>query len=83
MMKVPFDLQPLLPFDRVSAALLAQTASRFEANLMLERDRVLLNAKSMLGLLSHHSFGDGSFTLVADGVDEQAAVDALMDLIKP
>ena len=43
---------------------------------------MVLNAKSMLGLLSLHSFGDGLFTLVADGEDEQAAVDSLLELIR-
>ncbi len=81
MIKTPYSLQGFLPFDRVGAALLAQTASRFECRLTLERDYMVLNAKSMLGLLSHHSFGDGLFTLVADGEDEQAAVKALLELL--
>lgn len=81
MIKTPYSLQGFLPFDRVGAALLAQTASRFECRLTLERNYMVLNAKSMLGLLSHHSFGDGLFTLVADGEDEQAAVQALLRLL--
>jgi len=82
MMKTEFNLQSLLPFDRVSAALLAQTASHFESLLTLEREGVVLNAKSMLGLLSHHSFGDGFFYLVAEGIDEQEATQALLQLIR-
>ncbi|MEA5015607.1 MAG: HPr family phosphocarrier protein [Candidatus Limiplasma sp.] len=81
MIKTPYSLQAFLPFDRVGAALLAQTASRFECRLTLEREHTVLNAKSMLGLLSHHSFGDGLFTLVADGEDEQAAIKSLLELI--
>lgn len=83
MIKATYPLQSFLPFDRVGAALLAQTASRFECRLTLERDHMVLNAKSMLGLLSHHAFGDGVFTLVADGEDEQAAVTSLLELIHP
>ncbi len=83
MIKTDFQLQPLLPFDRVSAALLAKTASQFESRLTLERDSMVLNAKSMLGLLSMHSFGNGIFTLVADGQDEQQAVEALLSLLVP
>lgn len=82
MMKTEFNVKPLLPFDRVSAALLAHTASRFECLLTLERESMVLNAKSMLGLLSQQSFGDGMFTLIADGVDEQEATQALLDLIR-
>ena len=82
MIKTPYSLHSMLPFDRVSAALLAHTASRFECRLTLEREHTVLNAKSMLGLLSQHSFGDGLFTLVADGVDEQEAVESLLKLIR-
>jgi phosphotransferase system HPr (HPr) family protein len=83
MTRTPYSLQSFLPFDRVSAALLAQTASRFECRVTLEREHVVLNAKSMLGLLSQHSFGDGLFTLVAEGEDEQAAVAAMLELLHP
>lgn len=82
MLKSEFNLKPLLPFDRVSAALLAQTASHFESLITLERDGVVLNAKSMLGLLSQHAFGDGMFTLIADGEDEKEATQALLELIR-
>lgn len=83
MIKAAFPLQSFLPFDRAGAALLAQTASRFECRLTLEREHMVLNAKSMLGLLSYHAFGDGVFTLVADGADEQAAIQALVALLCP
>ena len=64
----------------MGAALLAQTASA-ECRLTLERDYMVLNAKSMLGLLSHSFLGDCLFTLVADREDEQAAVKALLELL--
>lgn len=82
MIKTEFHLQSLLPFDRVSAALLAKTASLFESRITLEKEGVVLNAKSMLGLLSQLSFGDGVFTLIVDGEDEQKASQALLDLIR-
>ena len=82
MMKSPIDLKPLLPLNRVSAALLAQTASRFESRLTLEREGMVLNLKSMLGLLSQPDLGDGDALLVADGRDEKEATEAIIDICR-
>ena len=82
MMKTPIDLKPLLPLNRVSAALLAQTASRFESRLTLEREGMVLNLKSMLGLLSQPNLGEGDALLVADGRDEKEATEAIIDICR-
>jgi phosphotransferase system HPr (HPr) family protein len=82
MKKIEIDMRPLLPLDRVSAALLAQTASHFEARVTLEREGMLLNLKSMLGLLSQPSFGDGTVMLVVDGEDENEAADAILSICR-
>ena len=82
MTKTEIDLRPLLPLDRISAALLAQTASHFEARVTLEREGMVLNLKSMLGLLSQPSFGDGKATLVVDGEDEQEATQAILSICR-
>ena len=78
MMKTEMNLTPLLPMDRMNAALLAQTASHFESCLTLEKGGIVLNLKSMLGLLSRPSFGDGRVILVADGQDEEEAIKAIL-----
>ena len=82
MIKTTINLKPMLPMDRVSAALLAQTSSHFESRLTLEKESIVLNLKSMLGLLSQPSFGDGMATLVADGEDEKEATKAILDIIQ-
>lgn len=82
MIKTEIDLNPILPMSRVSASLLAKTASHFECRLTLERDGTVLNLKSMLGLLSQHEFKDGRALLVADGVDESEATEAIMAICR-
>ena len=76
MIKTEIDLTPYHPMDRLRAARIAQVAARYESRLTLEREGMVLNAKSMLGLLSHAV--KGSMLLVADGSDEQAATDAIV-----
>ncbi len=75
---VPLDLSRCLPFTRESATRLAKTADQFVSAITLERDGMTLNLKSTLGLLSQTLPTDGHVTLVCDGVDEAAAVDALV-----
>lgn len=82
MIRTELDLSPLVPFGRETAARIATVASHFEARLTLECDGVVLNAKSMLGLLSQTRVPSGRFSLVADGPDEGAATDALLKLMR-
>ena len=76
------DLSARLPFARAAAAEIANAASHYECRLTFECDGVVLNAKSMLGLLSQTKLPQGRVTLVADGADEQAATDHLLSLLR-
>lgn len=67
--------------QRRTAAQLAQVASRFDARIMIEHQSKVINAKSMLGLLSLGTVTNGRLYLVADGEDEQRAVDAIVKLL--
>lgn len=82
MIKTEIDLQPLLPLDRISAALVAQTASHFESRLTLECESMVLNLKSMLGLLSHPFLEEGRAILVAEGEDEKKAVESILAIFQ-
>ncbi len=67
--------------QRRTAAQLVQVASRFDARIMIEHQSKIINAKSMLGLLSLGASIDGKLYLLADGEDEQRAVDAIVQLL--
>lgn len=82
MMKTPVNLKPILPISRERAAQVAGIASRQACTLTLERDGIVLNLKSMIGLLSQSIPKDGKMSLVADGEDEQAATAAMLALLK-
>lgn len=71
------DLSAQLPISREKAALVASTASRFPCTVTLERDDIVLNLKSMIGLLSQSIPKDGLIDLVASGQGEQEAVNAI------
>lgn len=82
MIESDIDLKRLLPFTRATAAKLAQTASRFSCRLTLECEGKVINAKSMLGLLSLPPELPIRLSLVADGEDEKAATEAMLAMCR-
>jgi len=81
MTKVPADLSKLLPITRAKATEIAGAASRFACTLTLECNGVVLNLKSMIGLLSQSIPKEGQMYLVADGDDEKDAIEFISQLI--
>jgi len=63
------------------AALFVQEANRFGADIFLMKDGKKVNAKSIMGLMSLAISSGVTVKLIADGADEQEAIDALTDFI--
>ena len=59
-----------------------QKANEFKSGISVEKEERRVNAKSLLGVLSLGIVQGTTITLIADGVDEKEAVDALADLIE-
>ncbi len=59
------------------AALFVQEANRYTANLFLEKDGKRVNAKSIIGLMSLAITSGETIKLLAEGVDEEEALDHL------
>ncbi|MFJ5713707.1 HPr family phosphocarrier protein [Neobacillus sp. NPDC093127] len=64
------------------AALFVQEANRFSADIFLEKDGKKVNAKSIMGLMSL-AVGSGIvINIIANGDDEEKAINALTDFIQ-
>lgn len=63
------------------AAQFVQEANRFTADLFLEKDGKRINAKSIMGLMSIAVTKGETITLIADGPDEQIALNQLVSFI--
>lgn len=81
MIRKPIVFPGNVPLTRTMAAEVVQTASRFDARVMIQREQKIVNAKSMLGLLSLGVDDQKNMMLMAEGADEEAAVDALLALL--
>ena len=63
------------------ATFFIQKANEFKSSVWVEKEERRVNAKSLLGVLSLGIVKGTAITLMADGPDEEAAVNALVELI--
>ena len=65
-----------------TAVLLVQVACKFVARIRIEQGTKVINAKSMMGVLSLGVAEKGSILVCAEGEDEQQAMDAMTRLVE-
>ena len=63
------------------ATFFIQKANSFKSSIWVEKGDCRVNAKSLLGVLSLGIVKDTVITIIADGADEEAALDGLCSLI--
>ena len=64
------------------AAMLVQTAGTFKSSVHLEKGSEKVNGKSIMGVITLGAVFNTEIKIIADGEDEQAAVDALVKLFE-
>ena len=64
------------------ATFFIQKANEVKASIWVEKDERRVNAKSLLGVLSLGIVGGTTIRLIADGSDEQQAIEGLVKLIE-
>lgn len=63
------------------ATFFIQKANEFKSSIWIEKEERRVNAKSLLGILSLGIVDGTNVKVIADGADEKAAVDALIELV--
>lgn len=64
------------------ATFFIQKANEFKSSIWIEKEERRVNAKSLLGVLSLGIVKGTSVTIIADGVDESAAIATLAALVE-
>lgn len=64
------------------ATFFIQKANEFKSSIWVEKEERRVNAKSLLGVLSLGITRGTSINVIADGIDEKEAVDALAALVE-
>ncbi len=65
-----------------AAARLVTTASRFNAEVYLEKDQTRVNGKSIMGVMMLAAGQGTRITVITDGLDESEAMEAICNLVE-
>ena len=64
------------------ATFFIQKANEYKSSIWVEKEERRVNAKSLLGVLSLGIMGGTDIRIIADGSDEETAVEGLVSLVK-
>lgn len=64
------------------AALIVQTAGKFQSKIFLKKDNEEINAKSIMGIITLGAAYGTELVLCVEGDDEQAACDSIAKLFE-
>ena len=64
------------------ATFFIQKANEFKSSIWIEKEERRVNAKRLLGILSLGIVGGTNIRIIADGTDEQQAVESLVELVE-
>lgn len=82
MIRQPIAFPGGQPLTRSVAAQLVRETTKYASRIMIEHDRKIVNAKSMLGLLSLGLEDQDGMTLIVEGEDERQAAEAVAALMR-
>ena len=64
------------------AAMIVQKANEFDSQIYLEKENDRINSKSIMGIITLGASYNTTLLVVAEGEDEQEAVDAIASLFE-
>ncbi|WIV13529.1 HPr family phosphocarrier protein [Proteiniborus sp. MB09-C3] len=64
------------------AALFVRTCSKYRSEIFVEKDGKKVNAKSIMGIMALGVSPDEKIKIMIDGIDEEAAMKDILDLIE-
>lgn len=67
--------------DTRQVAYLVQCAGQFKSDIRIEEDEKRINAKSIMGAISLAIKEDDNITIVAEGIDEEKAVEEISKIL--
>ena len=77
MMKKTMTIQLQTGLEARPVALLVQVASQHECSIYVEAGNKKVNAKSIMGMMTLGLAPGEEVTVIADGVDEEAAIQSI------
>ena len=62
------------------AALIVKVANKYSSNLYMEKDRMKINGKSIMGIITLGASYKSRITILTEGPDEEEAAEAIAQL---
>jgi phosphotransferase system HPr (HPr) family protein len=81
MVKAEITIKNKLGIHARPASSIAKLAGKYESTMMIEKDGMRANAKSIMDLLILEAEMGSSITVITDGKDEQEALTVVSELI--
>ena len=81
MIRTPIDVTNMIPMTRESAIQLVSLADTFSSRIVFKADNVIINGKSMLGLMTLHQAEYAPTVMECEGDDEKEASEAMQALL--
>ena len=81
MLSMKLDITNTVGLHARPATFFIQKANEFKSSIWIEKEERRVNAKSLLGVLSLGIVKGSQITVIADGPDEQLALDAIASLV--
>ncbi len=75
------ELEVRNDFDTGKVAHIVQNANKFSSKLTVERHNKMINLKSIMGMISLALLEGDKITLVAEGEDEELALNEIKELL--
>lgn len=75
-------VQNLVGLHARPATFFIQKANEFKSSVWVEKEERRVNAKSLLGVLSLGIMGGTTIRIIADGPDEELAVEGLVKIVQ-
>ena len=82
MIKEEIEVKNKLGIHARPAALLAQEAGKYRSEILISKEGLQVNAKSIMGIMMIAAEQGSTICLSANGVDEQEAFRALKDVLQ-
>ena len=82
MIKEDIEVKNKLGIHARPAALLAQEAGKYQSEIFISKDGMQVNAKSIMGIMMIAAEHGSTISLSISGTDEQAAFDALKNILQ-
>jgi len=80
MLRKKIIIQNKLGLHARPCSLLVKTANKFRSDFRIQKEDMLINGKSIMGVMMLAAEYNSEIELIVDGVDEDEALDAIIDL---